>query len=461
MKWIVAGPLAVGTALASVVTAGAVPLAPVRATPVITRQPTNVDVRLGTRATFAVRATGSPTPDYRWQVSASGGPFADTGTDSPTLSVVAGLTDDDATYRVIVSNGSGSVTSDAATLRIGTSRAAEHLKPLIAGLVDKGTEGPYHRDQPYPPTTVDDLAGYGAAFAGTVVDATWAQLEPSPGTYDFGVIDQSLANVAAHDAADPGEPLTVKFRIWSGFDAPAWAKSLDGPPVPVPSGADQPTTATLGRYWLADYEQQWTDLQAALGRRYDANPLVSEVAVTSCSTITAEPLVSSGAIEAALEGAGWTAADQIRCVDHALADYGPWRHTGVDFTFNDPGPAFTSAVSALLSTCASSELTGAGPVCILDNHGLTDTVTPRQSALYAEMDDLWRRFGGHVPVDLQTVGPGGFDLCSAIAVAVGQHARSVEVWPAGAGSEGFTQYRPAQLAAWDHALVAGTPPSCS
>ena len=108
-----------------------------------------------------------------------------------------------------------------------------------------------------------------------------------------------------------------------------------------------------------------------------------------------------------------------------------------------------------------SETRGLPPVCILDNHGLTDTVTTQQAPVYAEIDTLWKQYDELVPVDFQTIAPGGFDLCSAIGVAVSEHARSVEVWPPGAGSPGFQAYTAAQLTGWDQALVDGKQPVCS
>ncbi|MGH9081264.1 MAG: hypothetical protein ACRDYE_14535, partial [Acidimicrobiales bacterium] len=147
---------------------------------------------------------------------------------------------------------------------------------------------------------------------------------------------------------------------------------------------------------------------------------------------------------------------QEQCLENALGNYGAWKHTAVDYTFNPDYP-----YASMMSACAASEITGQLPICIVDNHGLTDTVIPRQSGLYAEIDTLWQQFGHLVPVDFQTISPNGFNLCQAIDVGVTYHAQSIEVWPAGTGFAGFTQYTPAQMAAWDDAVVQGTTPACS
>ena len=54
---------------------------------------------------------------------------------------------------------------------------------------------------------------------------------------------------------------------------------------------------------MADYEQQWTDLQTALAKRYDKNTLLSEVALSSCNTESDEPFVMTETdIQALLAG---------------------------------------------------------------------------------------------------------------------------------------------------------------
>jgi hypothetical protein len=370
--------------------------------------------------------------------------------------------------RVVMTNSSGTVTSEAASLGFRPSKLAAGVKPLVPGLLDKGSEAPYQTSSPFPVTPTAELDGYGTAFSGIVVNITWAQLEPLVGTFDFTDLDTSLAAVAAYNQANPTDPLVVKLRVWGGFTAPEWAKALDGPPIEVPAFADHPAPATVGRYWTAAYERQWTDLQNALAQRYDEDGLLDQVAVTSCNTATGEPFVMNGTIEGALVAVGWNGADQQQCLESALSAYSAWKHTAVDYTVNGFADVSSTGVAsqdfsvtqAVMEQCAASGTAGTAPLCILDNHGLTDTVTARQTAVYSEIDTLWQQYDHLVPVDFQTVAPGGFDLCAAIGVAVAEHARSVEVWPPGAGSSGFHAYAPSQLSAWDQALVRADQPAC-
>jgi len=455
---------------AAAVTTGVVASAATPASaPVITQQPQPATVMLGRLARFTVKATGSPRPAYQWQVSSDGGAFTDTDTTTSTLAVTASTSDDGSVYRAVASNSTGSVVSQTAALTVAVSPKMASVKPLIIGLIDKGSQQPYETGVPFPVTDTAEVATDPDTFAGIVVNVSWAQLEPSQGQWDFAPLNASLAAVSAYNAANSSDPLAVKLRVWGGYTAPAWAKQIDGAPISVPGDSQRPAGGTLGRYWSADYEQQWTDLQDALAKQYDADALVREVAVTSCNTASAEPFVMDGTAIAALTAAGWTSADQQSCLDGALGNYSAWHKTAVDFTFNTfsdvsatgtRSPDF-SVTADIMSECAASEITGDLPLCILDNHGLTDTVTTQQSPVYDEIDSLWQQYGHDVPVDFQTISPNGFDLCEAVGVAIAHHAQSVEIWPPGTGFTGFDEYTPAQLASWSAALVDGVVPSCS
>ncbi len=448
----VAGGVTVAASIAAARGATAAP-------PAITTQPEPATPQFNKTATFTVTVSGSPKPTVQWQVSSAGGPFTDTGSPSTHLHVPATLATDGNTYRAVATNPSGTATSQGATLTIAASTKDKRVKARVGGLFDKGSGVPYQLNAAFPTTPTSELSGYASAFTGIVVNQTWAQLEPAEGQEDFTSLDASLAAVTAYNQANPSHPLTVKLRIFGGFTAPAWAKSLDGPPITVAGDSKRPAGGTLGRYWLADYEQQWTDFQSALAQRYDRDALVSQVAVTSCNTATAEPFILDGTIITALTTAGWTENDQVQCVEGALAGYAAWQRTPVDFTMNEAPVA--GVTQAVVTQCAETVVTGQLPLCILDNHGLNDTVTTGQTTLYASIDAAWLLYDDAVPVDFQTISPNGLDLCAAVAVAVAHHAESVELWPPGTGFLGFDQYTPAQLTAWSQALRTGTAPTCS
>ena len=84
------------------------------AAPAITTHPVSQAINTGTSGTFSVVATGTTPLSYQWQKD--GVDIADTNASNYTLnSVAAG---DAATYRVIVTNAAGSVTSNGAVLTV-------------------------------------------------------------------------------------------------------------------------------------------------------------------------------------------------------------------------------------------------------------------------------------------------------------------------------------------------------
>lgn len=88
--------------------------------PVITAQPTNQRVVVGQPATFTVSASGTAPLSYQWQKGATpitGATAASYTTPATTLS------DDTATFQVVVSNSAGSVTSNSATLTVAAGTA--------------------------------------------------------------------------------------------------------------------------------------------------------------------------------------------------------------------------------------------------------------------------------------------------------------------------------------------------
>ncbi len=87
--------------------------------PAITTQPAARTVAVGQPATFSVVASGTQPLSYQWQR----GTANISGATGASLSFVASAADNGATFRVIVSNAFGTVTSSSATLTV-TSNAA-------------------------------------------------------------------------------------------------------------------------------------------------------------------------------------------------------------------------------------------------------------------------------------------------------------------------------------------------
>ncbi len=329
-------------------------------------------------------------------------------------------------------------------------------KPLISGLIDKGSEASYHALQPYPVTDPasngDTLAASSPAFGGLVVNQTWLQLEPSEGSFDFTVLDASLAAVETYNAAHPDAPLGVRLRVFGAYAAPAWAKMLDGGPIAT---SDSGTPATVGHWWGPTYRMAWAALQTALAARYDDDATLREVAVSSCAASTAEPMVIDTDTLNAAQSAGYTTDQEHDCLTGAFTDYAGWKRTALYFPLNSVAGDSTIAPD-ILQHCASSASAG-GPLCILANNALDADVTDsssRLAPLYAAIGAA-AQANPTTPIAFQMNGPDPSTWCGAIAVAVDHHARSVELWP-----NGFASLPTATLESWSQGLMAGTEPTC-
>ena len=349
------------------------------------------------------------------------------------------------------------------------------VKPQITGLVDKGSSAAYTLRTAFPTSDPDEVAPDAAAFSAIVVNETWGQLEPTRGHLDFTPLQRSLAAVQSFNRAHPTDQLGVKLRIFGGFTAPGWAKTLDGAPISLTLAGQRP--GILGRWWESDYRSAWSFFQHSLAARYDSDELVQSVAVTSCATLSAEPFVISPmpAFVSALEADGWSSAAQQRCLAGAFSDYSGWTHTPIEFAFNPfnsviPGTTrFThdfSVTEEIMKQCADLRQS-AGRSCVLANHALNTTAasTGRGAPVYAEIDKLFTddhgtRDGSRVPVDFQTTSPDTFGGCQAIALAIQHHAQSLELWPPSAEFKGFSAFTARTLRGWDRDLARERAPRC-
>jgi hypothetical protein len=82
--------------------------------PAIVSQPAGAAVSAGQSATLSVVASGSGPLHYQWHLNTT----TNVGTDSPSFSIASAQTSDAGTYTVVVSNGSGSVTSSGAAVTV-------------------------------------------------------------------------------------------------------------------------------------------------------------------------------------------------------------------------------------------------------------------------------------------------------------------------------------------------------
>ncbi len=86
--------------------------------PAITTQPKSLTVAANAEAVFTVTATGKPDPTYQWLKG--GVAILDPGWQKASLILDGVSTNDETDYSVVVKNSAGTVTSDKATLKIGT-----------------------------------------------------------------------------------------------------------------------------------------------------------------------------------------------------------------------------------------------------------------------------------------------------------------------------------------------------
>jgi hypothetical protein len=338
------------------------------------------------------------------------------------------------------------------------------LKMPLRGLIDMGVQTAYSLDIPFPTVDTGAITPDAGAFGGIVINEGWAQVEPSPAHERWRDLDASLAAVASWNTAHPSTPVGVKLRIFGGNTAPEWAKFRGGAPLTI---VTKGISKTFGRWWTQSYAHAWSSFQHALAARYDRNPLVRAVSVSSCATLTGEPFVmnlTKPAIQT-MQAAGWTPQAQQRCLQGAVADYAGWVHTPITFAFNPyrtvvngVATADPSVTTDIMRTCARSRDHG-GPECVLGNNALSDmAATGRSAVVYAEIDALWQATPAHVGVTFQTVSA-EVD-CGGIALAIDHHATSVELWPPHHHYEGFTAQPAGVLRQWDGALRHHTRLSC-
>jgi len=336
-------------------------------------------------------------------------------------------------------------------------------KEPLRSLLDMGDISFYGKDSTVPTFDPAEIEPFAGSFGGMIINARWDQLQPGgPTKLAMGnPIDQALKQVSAFNEAHPDAQIGVKLRVYGGFAAPIWAQMIGGPPIAAE--IQHGRAGTVGRWWDPQYIAAWRDLQTMLASAYDGNPLVREVAVTSCAAATDEPFISFDASGiAALQTAGYTDELQEKCLTGAVTDYEPWTATSIDFTFNpfhryDSGqtvvdPMFTKTVMAL---CASA------PHCVLSNHTLNDPLRSADSPVYDEMQVLYSAEPRSATVDFQTAAPCQLDWCGAISNAVTLHASSVELWPGPVLGGGFTTLTSAQVANLAEALSHGQMPLAS
>jgi len=308
----------------------------------------------------------------------------------------------------------------------------EAPKSPITGLIDRQHTAWADHDAGKPEFTLANVSQFPGIFGGIVINSSWNTIQPTRnGPLDFSFIDDALAQVRTYNAKCPATPLAVKLRIWSGANAPDWAKKIDGGPVTIsrnPAGCNpSPCPLTLGKFWTAPYAAAWQKFQALVAAKYDIEPLIRQVAVTSCTQQTDEPFVPTvdADSKATLIAAGYTDVAQQNCLMGAISDYSAWKRTLIDFSFNvfsrikgGTDPTFTMKV---MNACRES----LGNRCVLDNQALNVPLYQADMAVYQSMQTLGQ------PIQLQTAGVKAMNCqwTAVIAQGVQLGAAGIEIWP--------------------------------
>jgi len=365
------------------------------------------------------------------------------------------------------------------------------------------------REPPY--NTLYYVCRRAGVISGIVVNDTWASLQPDGRgeAIESAPIDRALRNIRAYNAKS-AHPLGVRLRIWAGIDAPVWAKSIGGSPIAIcdgdavsapsaspsparfPHAAASPTPCpqsgqrTVGRFWSDAYGVAWRDLQRQLAQKYDTDPLVNEVSISSCSTLTSEPFVQPEDTYSKqnLLAGGYTDARYQHCLASAVVkDYASWRGTLLDYSFNpfreiDVTPPQTDLpfTETTIAACRAA----IGQRCVLLNETMAKftpppspapSSSPSQAQGYYLMWAFMRSEGGDItfqtasPPNLLTAwGTNGAGWNAAVQLAQSFGASSLELFPPKNTApctmppqrlwiSGYTCFREKTLVGWKDAIL--------
>jgi hypothetical protein len=193
-------PLTVTQNLSLNINPAAVPVAPT-----ITTQPTNQTVSVGQTATFTVVASGSSL-HYQWQ---KGGVDISGATAASFTTPAAAPTDNGAQYRVIVSNSSGTVTSNAVSLIVRSVGGVSVRPTAINLLLTQGNHGQFFATVPSGNVTWqvarNGVACTAPADCGSVSPAVTASGQPTTYTAPTNplALNGTSVNVVATSTNDP------------------------------------------------------------------------------------------------------------------------------------------------------------------------------------------------------------------------------------------------------------------
>ncbi len=109
----------------------------------------------------------------------------------------------------------------------GQTPRSTPTKGPMRGLLDMGDISFYTSPSAVPTNDPSEVQLFARSFAGIVINASWAQLQPVEGAplARNNPIDQALQAVELYNSKNPNTHLLVKLRVWGGLTAPDWVKS--------------------------------------------------------------------------------------------------------------------------------------------------------------------------------------------------------------------------------------------
>ncbi len=267
-----------------------------------------------------------------------------------------------------------------------------------------------------------------------IIEAHWDTFQPAPGgAISAGAIYTAVAKVHAFNAANPGNPQSLRLRIEAGIHAPAWVKAMDGGPVAVssPGGAK----GTIPRYWYPDVQAAYASFVAKLAAIVDPIPEIREVTVGLTMLFFGEVFIRFPNQNAkALQAAGFTQTADLNAMRAMLRAHSVFRHT-----------------LTMLDVNAYQQLSGGGSLTItkqmmdyaltvvhgveFTNASLTDS---GNGTLYSLMQSYGPRGAGLAAISFQTMPTVG-SISTVLGRAVSYGATSVEL-PGGVSASQVASY---------------------
>ena len=184
--------------------------------PTISSQPSDASVLVGQAVTFAVVATGNPTPSYQWRKN--GTALANEVDD--TLTFTSAEIDDQGSYDVVVSNSEATLISDEATLSVSAGAS----QPSITGsFVVNSTSVVVSFSEPMT-SSIEQLDSYSVSDGVSVVAAV--QTAPNEVTLtttalingvNYVLFVTNVQNVDQNDIA-PGSSTEFEFSADTDFE---------------------------------------------------------------------------------------------------------------------------------------------------------------------------------------------------------------------------------------------------